>query len=671
MSRYTVFTGVGTALVTPFDDSGHVDLDALGTLIDRQIDGGADALVMTGTTGEAPVLSADEKKEIWRFTRARIDSGKRKVPLIAGSGGNNTEAAAALAHDAELAGADALLVVTPYYNKSSQAGLCEHYRRIAGSTSLPVIAYTVPSHTGVNVAPDTWRKLASIPNIVGVKDATGDLRHTSRLSVMLELPARRGGFYDCRGLPLTGLEKRWLALCFPGQENYTRLYACTDTAGQELLYRSRSRAAPFLVEVDRDMTALGIPCYAASRRYAAAPLCPQLLGYLDGEGHGAAGLEKALDALLTGSGARDTLLCPVTAQGTLRTGEQVQHLQADSGAVGVRLTLSRSVQRAAEAVAAQTMTTGCILVLDVPTAALRACVSVPGFDPADPAASLEAPDSPFLNRALQAYAVGSVFKPVLAAAALEAGLAPEYDCNGAVVVDGQIFRCAGGVPHGEVDLSAALAKSCNGYFIRLGQQLGAQALLQQAQALGFGRSIGLAEGLTAQSGALPGAEELAQSGQLANFSFGQGSLLATPLQVAAMMNTIANGGVYRAPCLLDCALDETSGEELSAFARPQAERVLTEQTAAALRTMLEQTVAEGTAQDASGLPGGAAGKTGTAQTGQFTAEGKERKNLWFAGFYPAEDPQYTIVVLQDGQTQAAVSSAAVFAQLCTALHWLG
>ena len=250
-------------------------------------------------------------------------------------------------------------------------------------------------------------------------------RAAAQSTVTLELPARRGGFYDCRGLPLTGLEKRWLALCFPGQENYTRLYACTDTAGQELLYRSRSRAAPFLVEVDRDMTALGIPCYAASRRYAAAPLCPQLLGYLDGEGHGAAGLEKALDALLTGSGARDTLLCPVTAQGTLRTGEQVQHLQADSGAVGVRLTLSRSVQRAAEAVAAQTMTTGCILVLDVRTAALRACVSVPGFDPADPAASLEAPDSPFLNRALQAYAVGSVFKPVLAAAALEAGLAPE------------------------------------------------------------------------------------------------------------------------------------------------------------------------------------------------------------------------------------------------------
>jgi cell division protein FtsI/penicillin-binding protein 2 len=315
------------------------------------------------------------------------------------------------------------------------------------------------------------------------------------------------------------------------------------------------------------------------------------------------------------------------------------------------------------------MTTGCILVLDVRTATLRACVSVPGFDPADPAASLEAPDSPFLNRALQAYAVGSVFKPVLAAAALEAGLAPEYDCNGAVVVDGQIFRCAGGVPHGEVDLSAALAKSCNGYFIRLGQQLGAQALLQQAQALGFGRSIGLAEGLTAQSGALPGAEELAQSGQLANFSFGQGSLLATPLQVAAMMNTIASGGVYRTPFFVCGSVDETDGTPLETFAHPQSRRVMSAENAALLRKMLQQ-VEEGTAQDAAWLEEGAGGKTGTAQTGQFTPDGTERKNLWFAGFYPAQQPRYTIVVLQDGQVSTEHSSAAIFARLCAMLDLL-
>ena len=495
-------------------------------------------------------------------------------------------------------------------------------------------------------------------------------RAAAQSTVTLELPARRGGFYDCIGLPLTGLEKRWLALCFPGQENYTRLYACTDTAGQELLYRSRSRAAPFLVEVDRDMTALGIPCYAASRRYAAAPLCPQLLGYLDGEGHGAAGLEKALDALLTGSGARDTLLCPVTAQGTLRTGEQVQHLQADSGAVGVRLTLSRSVQRAAEAVAAQTMTTGCILVLDVRTAALRACVSVPGFDPADPAASLEAPDSPFLNRALQAYAVGSVFKPVLAAAALEQGILPECECTGAVVVDGQIFRCAGGVPHGTVDLTAALEKSCNGYFIRLGQQLGAETLLQMSRQLGFGQEVPVAGALHADAGKLPSAGELAQSGQLANFSFGQGGLLASPVQIAAMMNTIASGGVYRTPFFVCGSVDETDGTPLETLAHPQSRRVMSTENAALLRKMLQQVVEEGTAQDAAWLEEGAGGKTGTAQTGQFTPDGTERKNLWFAGFYPAQQPRYTIVVLQDGQVSTEHSSAAIFARLCAMLDLL-
>ena len=496
-------------------------------------------------------------------------------------------------------------------------------------------------------------------------------RAAAQSTVTLQLPARRGNFYDAQGRLLTGLEERWQVVCFPGQGNYDRLYACTDATGQALLYRSRSRAAPFLLEVSCDPARLGLTGYPTARRYAAVPLCQHLLGYLDSTDHGAAGLEKALDAVLSGTGENSSLVCAVTAQGTLRTGETARLLQADSGALGVQLTISRPVQRAVEAVAASTMTSGCILVLDTATAAVRASVSVPCYDPENLADSLQAENSPFLNRALQSYAVGSVFKPVLAAAALEAGLQPVFECTGAVVVDGQIFRCAGGVPHGQVDLAAALEKSCNGYFIRLGQQLGAESLLDAAKAFGFGQSLPLAEGLAAEAGQLPTAQELAQSGQLANFSFGQGSLLATPLQVAAMMNTIANGGVYRAPCLLDCALDETSGEELSAFARPQAERVLTEQTAAALRTMLEQTVAEGTAQDASGLPGGAAGKTGTAQTGQFTAEGKERMNLWFAGFYPAEDPQYTIVVLQDGQTQAAVSSAAVFAQLCTALHWLG
>ena len=496
-------------------------------------------------------------------------------------------------------------------------------------------------------------------------------RAEAQSTVRLSLPARRGSFYDHSGLLLTGLETRYLALCFPGENNYTRLYAFTDSAGQALLYRNRNRSAPFLLEVDRDLSGRGIRCFATARRCAEVPLCQHLIGYLDAEGRGTAGLEKALDSQLAGTKEHDTLVCAVTAQGRLRAGETPQLTRQDSSAVGVQLTISRPVQRAAEAVAADTMTSGCILVLDTATAAVRASVSVPGYDPDDLAASLDAPDSPFLNRALESYAVGSVFKPVLAAAALEQGILPECECTGAVVVDGQIFRCAGGVPHGTVDMTAALEKSCNGYFIRLGQQLGAETLLQMSRQLGFGQEVPVAGALHADAGKLPSAGELAQSGQLANFSFGQGSLLAAPMQVAALFNTLAADGVYRAPYVLQATLDETTGQPVETLSHPRGRRVISAQNAALLRAMLVQVVQQGTAQDAAGLSGGAGGKTGTAQTGQFTPEGTERCNLWFAGFWPAEKPRYTIVVLQDGAVHTAYSGAAIFAQVCTALEAAG
>lgn len=495
-------------------------------------------------------------------------------------------------------------------------------------------------------------------------------RAAAQSTVTLQLPARRGNFYDAQGQLLTGLEERWQVVCFPGQGNYDRLYACTDAAGQALLYRSRSRAAPFLLEVSCDPARLGLTGYPAARRYAAVPLCQHLLGYLDSTGHGAAGLEKALDAVLSGTGENSSLVCAVTAQGTLRTGEAPRLLQADSGALGVQLAISRPVQRAVEAVAASTITNGCILVLDTATAAVRASVSVPCYDPENLADSLQAENSPFLNRALQSYAVGSVFKPVLAAAALEAGLQPVFECTGAVVVDGQIFRCAGGVPHGQVDLAAALEKSCNGYFIRLGQKLGAETLLQMSRQLGFGQEVPVAGALHADAGKLPSAGELAQSGQLANFSFGQGGLLASPVQIAAMMNTIASGGVYRTPFFVCGSVDETDGTPLETLAHPQSRRVMSAENVALLRKMLQQVVEEGTAQDAAWLEEGAGGKTGTAQTGQFTPDGTERKNLWFAGFYPAQQPRYTIVVLQDGQVSTEHSSAAIFARLCAMLDLL-
>lgn len=496
-------------------------------------------------------------------------------------------------------------------------------------------------------------------------------RAEAQSTAILTFPARRGNFYDCNGHLLTGLGEQWLALSLPGEGSYTKLYPYASKAGQAMLYQKRNASRPFLVEVTRDVSAMGAWCYAVPRRYGDAPLSSALLGYLDGEGHGVAGLEAALEDLLSGTGAQDKLVCAVNAQGKLRSGTEPELVKSDSGAVGVQLTLSRSIQRAAEAVAVQTMQSGCILVLDAASAKVRACASTPGFDPENVSASLNAPDSPLVNRAFQAYAVGSVFKPVLAAAALEAGKTGlVWDCPGYCVVDGQVFRCAGGVPHGEVDLAAALQKSCNGYFIRLGQELGPERVREMAVRLGFGRALNLADTLSTAAGQLPEAETLTSSGAFANFCFGQGELLATPIQIAAMMNTIAAGGIWQEPLFLECTLDETTGESLTALAHRSARRVFSAQTARALRELLASVVMEGTGHEAAPTEGTAAGKTGTAQTGQFAA-GKELKNYWFAGFYPARNPRYTIVVLQDGQTGPSRTSAAIFARVCDALDAAG
>ena len=169
--RDPIFTGTGTAIITPFTDGG-VDYDALGRLIDFQLEGGADALIVCGTTGEASTMSYAERMRTIEFAVRRVD---RRIPVVAGTGSNSTENAIALSRDAARAGVDGLLVVTPYYNKATQAGLIRHYNLIADATPLPLIVYHVPSRTGVAIAAETYAALARHPNINGVKEAGGHL----------------------------------------------------------------------------------------------------------------------------------------------------------------------------------------------------------------------------------------------------------------------------------------------------------------------------------------------------------------------------------------------------------------------------------------------------------------------------------------------------------------
>src|SRR6266852_6131798 len=167
-----MFTGTGTALVTPFRGDGSLDEATLRSLVKRQIEAGIDFLVPCGTTGESPTLTHEEHLRVVQIT---VEIAKGKVPVLAGAGGYNTAEVIALARELAALGADGILSVTPYYNKPTQEGLFQHYRAIAEAISLPIILYSVQGRTGVNIEPTTVKRLAEIENIVGIKEASGNV----------------------------------------------------------------------------------------------------------------------------------------------------------------------------------------------------------------------------------------------------------------------------------------------------------------------------------------------------------------------------------------------------------------------------------------------------------------------------------------------------------------
>ena len=173
-----MFTGCGTALVTPFTANGSLDERTLRALVKRQIDAGIDFLVPCGTTGESPTLS---RREHLRVIEITLEEAKGKVPVLGGAGGYNTAEVIELARELESMGADGILSVTPYYNKPTQEGLYEHYKAIASAIRLPIIVYSVQGRTGVNVEPATLKRLAEIDNIAGVKEASGNISQMAQV----------------------------------------------------------------------------------------------------------------------------------------------------------------------------------------------------------------------------------------------------------------------------------------------------------------------------------------------------------------------------------------------------------------------------------------------------------------------------------------------------------
>lgn len=176
--KKTIFEGCGTAIATPFTENG-VNFDEFGKLIDFQIENNVDAIIVCGTTGESATMTDQERKETIKFAIQKV---AKRTKVIVGTGSNNTKAAVELSKFAQTEGADAILVVTPYYNKTTQKGLIKHYTEISNAVNIPIVLYNVPSRTGVNITPETCKELSKIENIVAIKEASGNISQVAKIA---------------------------------------------------------------------------------------------------------------------------------------------------------------------------------------------------------------------------------------------------------------------------------------------------------------------------------------------------------------------------------------------------------------------------------------------------------------------------------------------------------
>lgn len=187
--KKTIFTGVGTAIVTPMNADGSINYEEFGRMLEFQVSGGADAIVVCGTTGEASTMPDGEHLECIGYAVNKING---RIPVIAGTGSNDTAHAISLSQRAEKLGADALLQVTPYYNKTSQRGLVKHFTAVADNVNIPIVLYNVPSRTGMNISIDAYKELAKHPNIVATKEASGNFTLMAEIAAYTDLDIYSG-----------------------------------------------------------------------------------------------------------------------------------------------------------------------------------------------------------------------------------------------------------------------------------------------------------------------------------------------------------------------------------------------------------------------------------------------------------------------------------------------
>lgn len=479
----------------------------------------------------------------------------------------------------------------------------------------------------------------------------------------VDVASIRGRILDCNGIPLTDRVYSEVTVVLPSSKAPTLLSEILS--GDELVAATQTVKRGQVVKVweNAPQTNGGWARFFVPQRYSGT--LSHVIGYVDSQNHGLTGVEKAFDDLLF---ANSNMSVSYTADslGRMLEGEEVL-VNDDVQTNSVTLTVDDRIQSLCEQETAD-FKCGAAVIMEARTGKLKAVVSRPDFDPNDVATALNNPDSPLINRAVSSYNVGSVFKPCVAAAALENGVGDyRYTCMGSVSVGGLTFKCNRSAGHGELGLKDALAYSCNTYFYTLAQKIGAEKIYSIAQNLRFGSELDCGGGLTSQSGVLPSLSTLQGiPAELINLSIGQGQLLLSPIQLAVMYAAIINGGEYRLPYIVQEI--KRDGEIFRNSPSPPTV-VFSRQTADTLKEYLINTVQNGTGSSAFSEGVSAGGKTGTAQTG-WIEDGRRILNGWFCGFYEGKK-DYVIVILKEDVKSGSTDCAPVFKALAEGMQKLG
>ncbi|MGN0468582.1 MAG: peptidoglycan D,D-transpeptidase FtsI family protein [Acutalibacteraceae bacterium] len=503
--------------------------------------------------------------------------------------------------------------------------------------------------------------LALMIKIVQINNRLYDVSSKSQQTKTITIGSSRGKIYDRNLEKLVDSNSRLIAAVTPAL-SVTQIKPLADAC--ENLTEKIESGKPFTAEVKEEINNELVRTFAVPERYSDDCAC-HLVGYVDSSGqNGLSGIEKAYNPLLSAESGSLSVSFSVDANGKVLAGlDKTVNDNNFNSKAGVVLTIDKTVQQIAEnALKNSKIKSGCALVMHVDTGEIYAMASVPTFDRNAVYKSLRQENSPLINKALQSYSVGSVFKPIIAACALESSVKTdfEYECTGKITVGDTVFNCYDSKAHGKQNMTKALENSCNTYFINLIKNIDSDYLLSVCRSLGFGSETELADALCSAAGVLPENSELLSPGEKANFSFGQGKLLVTPVQLLCAYHALATGN-YVEPTVIRGTANKNGLVKTTAQSTPQ--KIFSDKTVLEIRKMLKSVVENGNASKAKSPVLELAGKTGTAQSGT-TKNGKEICRTWFAGFFPADNPHYIVVVLNEDGISGSSDCAPVFKEIC-------